>query len=311
MTTKIEWVVNSDGTMGETWNPVVGCTRIAKGCVNCYAKTLHDKRHKAYLQGAQLPAQYAEPFEKVQLMPERLERPLHWKKPRTIFVNSVSDLFHKDVPFDFVDRVMAVCALAPRHTFIILTKRPERMREYFTEINQSDNYAEAISRMTNWQDTGWMVTDAVWPLPNVWLGTSVSTQADADKNIPYLLQTPAAVRWVSYEPALEAVDFSKWLTCWTCGGTGDMGYGDCAVCGGSGYVKGLDWLVCGCESGSSARTFDEAWARSAKEQCQAAGVAYFYKQGRDSAGRVVKTPMLDGEEWRQFPAGSRGARSGE
>ena len=281
MATKIEWVVNSDGTMGETWNPVTGCTRIAKGCVNCYAKTLHDKRHKAYLEGAKLPAQYAEPFETVQLMPERLERPLHWKKPRTIFVDSVSDLFHKDVPFEFVDRVMAVCALAPWHTYIILTKRIERAKEYFTEINQTDNYAEAISRMTDWKDTGWMVTDAIWPLPNVWLGTSVSTQADADKNIPLLLQTPAAVRWVSYEPALEAVNFSEWL---------------CSI-----ETNYLNWVVCGCESGSSARPFDEAWARSAKEQCQAAGVAYFYKQGR-VAGKVVKTPELDGQVWKQRPA---------
>jgi protein gp37 len=120
---KIEWT-------DKTWNPVVGCTKVSAGCKNCYAKALHDQRHKAHVEGKAVPAQYANPFEVVQLMPERLRDPLSWRKPQRVFVNSVSDLFHEDIPDEFIDKVFAVMALTPEHTYQVLTKRPERMAEY-------------------------------------------------------------------------------------------------------------------------------------------------------------------------------------
>src|SRR4051812_18556853 len=119
-TTGIEWT-------DATWNPVVGCTKVSQGCKHCYAKTIHDLRHKAHLAGKAVAPQYAQPFETVQLKPERLTAPLGWRQPKRIFVNSVSDLFHDDVPIEYIASVWAVMALARRHTFQILTKRPARM----------------------------------------------------------------------------------------------------------------------------------------------------------------------------------------
>lgn len=126
MTTGIQWT-------DETWNPVVGCNQVSAGCDNCYAKTLHDKRHRAFLAGKNVAPQYAFPFELVQLKPERLSDPLGWRAPRRVFVNSVSDLFHKDVPDEYIDQVFAVMALTTRHTFQILTKRAGRMRSYIND----------------------------------------------------------------------------------------------------------------------------------------------------------------------------------
>ncbi|MEM7737642.1 MAG: phage Gp37/Gp68 family protein [Deinococcota bacterium] len=173
MSTSIEWT-------DETWNPVVGCTKVSQGCKNCYAKTLHDKRHKAYLDGKQMPKQYAEPFETIQLKPERLEQPLHWRNPRKIFVNSVSDLFHEQVPFEFIDRVFAIMAATPKHTYQILTKRPERMHLYLRNLYKK-------------------------PLPNVWLGTSVENQ-DVIHRIDELRQVPAVLRFLSCEPLLGPLE---------------------------------------------------------------------------------------------------------
>jgi len=225
--TKIEWTK-------DTRNPVVGCSRVSEGCRNCYAEP------RSYHNRACGTPQYKGLTKKtksgeihwtgvVRFVESALDKPLHWKKPRRIFVNSMSDLFHEKVKDEWIDRIFAVIAEAPQHTFQILTKRPERMRE-------------------------WVTRSRPLPLPNVWLGVSVEDQETADERIPLLMQTPAAVRWVSYEPALGPVDFSSWL-----GG-------------------GLDWIVVGGESGPGARRFDLAWARQTIAQCRAAGVAVFVKQ---------------------------------
>jgi len=235
--TKIKWT-------DFTWNVVTGCTKVSEGCHHCYAKRIHDARHKAYLAGKKMPAQYAVPFETVLLQPDRLDYPLRLKTPHRIFVNSVSDLFHEDIPFAFVDRVFAAMIEANWHTYQVLTKRPERMRDYFD--------------------------DRKWGLPtnHVWPGVSVEDQATADERIPLLSQTPASVRFVSYEPALGPVD---WLNA-MCG------------CDKHGYRKPLltdkkiGWIIVGGESGSKARPFDLAWARGTVAQCKAAGVPVFIKQ---------------------------------
>ena len=270
--TGIEWT-------DSTWNPVVGCTKVSQGCKNCYAKELHDKRHKAYLSGAQLPDQYALPFEAVQLMPERLTAPLHWRKPRRVFVNSVSDLFHEDVPDEFIDRVFAVMALSRQHTFQVLTKRPERMRAYLNTPMRGAEIDRADPRRI-----GGIYSN---PLPNVWLGTSVEDQAAADKRIPELLATPAAVRFLSCEPLLGAVELDGkhgwWIECPTCNGSMSVpapgGGSACPDClRNQGSQAGIDWVIVGGESGPGARPCDIGWIRSIVGQCQAAGVAVFVKQ---------------------------------
>lgn len=185
MATKISWVVNPDGTQGETWNPTVGCTPAGEGCVNCYAKSLHDKRHKAYGEGKlQDKPQYAQPFSEVQLREDRLDMPSRWRKPRTVFADSVSDLFHTDVPDEFIDRVFDVCEQCENHIFIILTKRPERMRQCL------DGY--------------------VVPISNIYLGASVSTQKEVDATMPTLAEL-AKAGWetvLSVEPLLGPVRLS-------------------------------------------------------------------------------------------------------
>lgn len=260
------------------WNPVTGCTRVSAGCDHCYAFALHDKRYKANRDAARLalktgdtpataramgvalplPAQYDVPFSRVQLLPERLEEPLHWRKPRRVFVNSMGDLFHPDVPDDYIDRVFAIMALTPQHTYQILTKRPERMREYM-----SDDRAYRLRSMAAEANA-----DVFWPLPNVWLGTSVEDQAAADERIPHLLATPAAVRFLSCEPLLGPLQFDE--CCWF-----DREHGGIPECG-------VDWVIVGGESGTHARPCNIEWIRDIVRQCRAASVPCFYKQGGSS-----------------------------
>jgi protein gp37 len=171
----------------------------------------------------------------------------------------MSDLFHPDVPDEFISRVFAVMALCPEHTFQILTKRPGRMLEYLTEMSANpDGYCFAWARESF--DTQREVADT-WPLPNVWLGVSAEDQATADVRIPILLQTPAAIRFVSYEPALGPVTYFQ--------------------------AGALEWLICGAESGHGVRPMELEWARSALAQCRAAGVPFFMKQICNPLGRKI------------------------
>ena len=268
MTTKIEWCT-------ESWNPVTGCTPIGEGCKNCYARAMAHR----------FPDKFGgrrEPF-KVTCHPDRLNAlVLRKRKPQRIFVCSMSDLFHKDVPRRFINQVLLGPVLYPRgHTFIVLTKRAARMCLHMCSL-------EPLT------------------FPNLWLGVSVSTQREADELIPILLQGPAAKRIVSYEPALEAVDFSEYLpTPW--------GLCESRECGGcetdadecddhKAHMRDrIDWLICGCESGPKRRYFDENWARDARDACVKASVPFFYKQGRDEQNRVVKMPLLDGRRWEEYP----------
>lgn len=242
-----------------TWNPTVGCTRVSAGCGHCYAFDMHDRRFyapyiKAKRAGREIKVapQFHQPFSRMQLLPERLDDPLHWRKPRRVFVNSMSDLFHPDVPDRFIAQVFAVMSEARRHTFQILTKRPERMARLLTE---------------------WYTPQAggpPGPLPNVWLGVSVGDQAAADERIPLLLQTPATVRFISAEPLLGPIDrlyrFPDLFY------TADVRPSDDAL------TRGIDWVIIGGESGPHAREMELEWAFSLKDQCEAAGVPVFVKQ---------------------------------
>lgn len=216
----------------------------------------------------------------LQLHPDRLDQPLHWRKPRRIFVNILSDLFHEDVPDEFIDRVFRVMVQARNHTFQVLTKRPERMRDYMSEFRpDGDGWVTRHgARAMGDPQYGPLVPDDQWPIPNVWLGVSVEDQRTADERIPILLQTPAAVRFVSYEPALGPVDLSQWF----------QFYDDCksfarlneppAHVVPRGQDKALNWVIVGGESGPGAKPCDIAWIRSIVQQCQAAGTKVFVKQ---------------------------------
>ena len=186
-----------------TWNPVTGCSKVSQGCKHCYA----EREWGRLSANPKATAYYGRAFTDVACHEDRLDQPLRWKKPRMIFVNSMSDLFHEDVPDDFIDRVFAVMALAEKHTFQVLTKRPERMLRWFDP--GFDNREHAVGQAMREIAAARGGDDAglpEWPLPNVWLGVSVEDQATADDRIPLLLRAPAAVRWVSAEPILGRTD---------------------------------------------------------------------------------------------------------
>lgn len=268
--TGIEWT-------DATWNPVTGCTKVSQGCKFCYAK------HQAWARLAAMPnTVYAgREFEQVMCHPERLDQPLRWTKPRMIFVNSMSDLFHPDVPDEFIDRVFAVMALAHQHVFQVLTKRPDRMLRYFTHHFTRSKCSRCAAEISGRRDSEGggdiRVSDGPFPLPNVWLGVSVEDQAAADERIPQLLQTPAAVRWISAEPLLGPVDLREIV----------MPDGDTlgTYLHNDGERAGLDWVVAGGESGPNARPMHPAWAQSLRDQCAAADVPFLFKQWGEFAPR--------------------------
>lgn len=293
MSTTIEWT-QRPGTKGETWNPVVGCTKVSQGCRRCYAETLHDRRHKGYLDGKlqHLP-QYAKPFRQVQLMPQRLSLPLSWTKPRTVFVNSMSDLFHEDVPTAYIQAVLSVAASCPQHTFIILTKRAARMREVVRALQwRVGLWVNPFEGGTPCLLSHWCVPTAEgqalpagWVPPNVWLGVSVEDQKAADERIPHLLHTPAAIRFLSCEPLLGVVDVGRYLpatiecrTAMTLVSQRELDNMPPREAINVQVLPLIDWVIAGGESGPGARPMHPDWARALRDQCAAAGVPFFFKQ---------------------------------
>lgn len=244
--TRIEWAT-------DVWNPVTGCTRVSSGCDHCYMfrqwPRLHAMGVRGYEGSPDVPV----------LHPERLGEPARWKKPRHIFVCSMSDLFHSSVPFEFIMKVFCVMESCPRHTFQVLTKRPGRMA-YFA-------------------NTLWCHESRSWP-SNVWAGTSLEAMQDGNRflagRLQLLSEVPATVRFVSAEPLLGWLNLQPWLD-----GT-------------------LHWVIAGCESGPGARPMHPDWVRSLRNQCQTAGVPFFYKQAIID-GRKVGCPELDGKQYREMP----------
>jgi len=223
------------------WNPVRGCSMVSDGCRNCYAQR---QAHRFNFPDG--------PYEgltrmtssgpvwngNIKVVENHLDDPLHWQKPERIFVGSMSDLFHPRVPDSLVMRVWRTMRLTPRHTYLILTKRAERMRDWSLILNNDP------------------------PLPNVQLGVSVENQKMAEERIPMLLKTPAAVRWISAEPLLGPIDLSPyWMD--------RDRYGECGT---------LDWVVVGGESGPGHRPMKVEWLESIVEQCVFANVPVFVKQ---------------------------------
>ncbi len=277
--TGIEWT-------DATWNPIRGCSRVSEGCRNCYAeKVAHrfSRPGSPYDGVVRVDANGKSTGQwngEIKFVEERLLDPLRWKKPLRIFVNSMSDLFHPKVTDEMLDRIFAVMALCPQHTFQVLTKRPERMLEYLRSAAYVNAQLKACDIASTWieengtegfvqhfRNIGLSLSrrshavraDFDWPLPNVWLGVSVEDQKAADERIPLLLQTPAAVRFVSAEPLLGPVEISscRYPGLWS---------------------TSLDWVICGGESGPGARPMHPDWARSLRDQCVGAGVPFFFKQ---------------------------------
>ena len=321
MTTRIEWT-------DETWNPISGCSKVSQGCKNCYAERMWKR-----LSAKNMPYE-GRPFTDVKCHPERLDQPLRWKKPRRIFVNSMSDLFHEDVPDEFIDQVIGVASWAKHHVFQILTKRPERAHRYFTELAEDGGRraAESVDRLfISCKRTPIHPDDLViqchqhgWPLDNVWLGVSVEDQSTADERIPLLLDTPAIVRWISAEPLIGPVDLTYFpIECPNlpddcCGGQAYDNplsrYHACESCEGPEMYAGtgIDWVVVGGESGPRARPMHPDWVRSLRDQCRDADTAFFFKQwgtwlpasegGQGERGRLLRMTLHgDGE------SGHRGA----
>lgn len=277
-TSKIEWTE-------ATWNPITGCSVVSPGCTNCYAMRLAGSRLRNHWsrRGLTDPSKSGPVWNgRVRFNTQWLDQPLRWRRPRMIFVCAHGDLFHEKVPDEWIDAVFAVMQRARSHTFQVLTKRADRMRDYVTKI-----YAEANANNPTWFERGF-----VWPLSrpesipfaNVWLGASTERQAEADARIPVLLDTPAAVRFVSVEPMLGPVGLTRFTIRNATGGAGHVnaltgkwrpgGLESMAADSGS----RLGWLICGGESGPDARPMHPDWARSLRDQCAAAGVPFFMKQ---------------------------------
>jgi protein gp37 len=295
--TGIEWT-------DATWNPVRGCSRVSEGCRNCYAEGVAARfsgpgqPYEGFADRARTGSKWTGD---VALVPRALRLPLSWRKPKRIFVNSMSDLFHKGLTDGEILRVMMVIWQAPHHTFQVLTKRPERMRAWFEAWNdvEEGDYEPKLARgpeATRAAHTSgrsrifasmlesmgtpppgaafptydWAGGPRWWstaPAPNLWLGVSVENQAAADERIPHLLAVPAAVRFLSCEPLLGPVDLHSAL----CRETGSCP--TCPQC-----LGGIHWVIAGGESGPGARPMHPAWARRLRDQCDAAVVPFFFKQ---------------------------------
>ena len=245
-----------------TWNPVTGCTKVSPGCAHCYAETIAER-----FRGT--PA-FPEGFD-VQLREHKLELPKRWRKPRRIFVNSMSDLFHEDIPAEYIRDVYTTMLDASHHQYQVLTKRAERMARLFDRRELYDFRHGPI------------VSDMQPRVGHIWHGVSVENQHWAEQRIPHLLQVPSAIRFLSCEPLLGPLDLSPWL-------------------------DQLQWVIVGGESGRGARPMKPSWVRFIRRQCIAAGVPFFFKQWGEHdeqgnrVGKKKAGALLDDREWRDMPA---------
>ena len=310
-----------------TWNPVTGCSKVSPGCQHCYAERLS---HRYGWTRTPWTAPHA--AVNVVCHPDRLLTPGRWARPRQIFVNSMSDLFHDQVPDAFLDQVFMAMALCyepqsfdkarhpvdyrPRHIFQVLTKRPRRLRIYLTALGAR---ASTVSPnpLTPWAAESLRLAERLgWPVPSnapdraqqwvrdgfpgLWVGVSVEDQRRADERIPELLRSPGDVHFLSCEPLLGPVDLSAFAPfCGEClcqeslTGCRPRAVGGCPR-------TGIDWVIAGAESGWGARPMDDAWVRSLRNACRDAGVAFFFKQ-RAQQGRKQIHPDLDGQVWEETP----------
>jgi len=246
--TKIEWA-------DEVWNPVTGCVKISEGCRHCYAERIAARFWKD------------RKFTDVQIHEDRLSEPMRWKRPRRVFVNSMSDLFHPMVPVDFIANVFAVMALARQHTYMVLTKRAARMYDVLASNSFVQEYKDCIEILSEGSING-----VFYPLDNVWLGVSAETQKEADQRIPILLQMPAVRRFASIEPMLGPISLQGY------DGKLSRNFLDPHYMGERWKRGPLDWVIVGGESGPGSRPMHPDWVRMLRDQCTISGVPFFFKQ---------------------------------
>lgn len=266
--TTIEWTE-------QTWNPTTGCDRISPGCDHCYALAMAGRLKlmgQAKYQADGDPRTSGPGFG-LTVHPDTLDIPLRRRKPTTWFVNSMSDLFHNDILTEYIGSVWATMALAEHHTFQVLTKRSQRMRNV---LRQWEGQTEGSGwGGPSWRDHRMMWNEPkVWPLPNVWLGVSI----ESDRYVfraDHLRATPAAMRFLSCEPLLGPLPSLD--------------------------LAGIDWVIAGAESGRGARPMDIGWVRELRDRAIEAGAAFFFKQAATSGGRKIHLPELDGEQWVEMP----------
>ena len=300
MPTAIEWT-------DETWNPITGCSVVSRGCTNCYAMRLAGGRLRNEPSRIGLTDMTrAGPVwnGQVRLNEGMLDQPLRWRRPREMFVCAHGDLFHPAVPEVWIDYVYAVMAATPRHTYQVLTKRPERARDYMYARGTEDGldaWCDGIIKVLgierwkkdpNHYDD--IIGDRNYPLENVWLGVSAEDQLRAEERIPVLLDIPAAVRFVSAEPLLGPLDIRPWLhAADAVEYTADM----------------LDWIIVGGESGPAARPMDPSWADDLRLQTDGTTCSFFFKQGggrnADKGGK-----LLYGKSYKNKPETPQGMEAG-
>lgn len=285
--TSIEWTstITPDGKVrqGMTWNPVTGCSKISAGCANCYAERM------AKRLAGRCGYDKEQPF-KVTYHGDKLNDPLKWVKPRKVFVCSMGDMFHEDVLFPVIKAIIArMCGInSIEHTFIVLTKRPERMKEFFEWLRDEPQRGNFTIE---------------WPLKNVWLGVTAENQEMADQRIPVLLSIPAAKRFVSIEPMVGPVDLSGEYLADKCGGR--YPFPSCPSEFRTRRIDLLDWVIVGGETGPAPRLMKEPWLKGIISQCRHAGTPLFVKQisGRNHNSRHYEMPdyarvrMFPGDSW--------------
>lgn len=289
--THIEWT-------DATWNPITGCSVVSPGCTNCYAMKLAGTRlqHHPSRAGLTRDTKAGPVWNGVLRLNEAwLDQPLRWKRPRMIFVCAHGDLFHEDVPDEWIDRVFAVMAEAHWHTFQVLTKRSARARKYLSAWETRERIGDVQHRELgdNCAYTN-VACDAIWPLANVWLGVSAEDQQRADERVPDLLDAPATVRFISAEPLLGPIalrDIHDGIDC--------LGrrFGTC-----------VDWVIVGGESGDAARPMHPDWVRALRDQCARADVPFFFKQW--GTWGVVYDRDVEDPGWRRCGAVERSTPRG-
>lgn len=289
--TGIEWT-------DRAWPVVNGCRRVSPGCEHCWAERLTATRlrnHPRY-KGLAVYTEHGPRWTGERRMAlDILDEPLRVKKPQRWFVANKGDLFGEGVSNEEIAAVFGVMSAAAHHTFQVLTKRPERMVEWFAWASAEGTPWERVTyhgAKAIGSPVGYGMGHRDWPLSNVWIGVSVEDQQRADERIPHLLRVPAAVRFLSMEPLLGPVTLkTQWRN----------GVPFCGpLCDDHGAPTGIGWVIVGSESGHGARPMDEAWVRSLRDQCVAVGVPFFYKQRLDG-GRKVSLPLLDGQQSAEFP----------
>ncbi len=247
--TKIDWC-------DYVWNPVTGCSKASEGCQNCYAEAIA-KRFWGERK-----------FTDVKFHPETLNEPMKLRKPGIIFVNSMSDLFHPEMPFELIDYVFVIMQAAIQHIFIILTKRPDRMLEYYQRLEGENRFIHLEHAMNAMDLKSPTVT--CFPFPNVWLGVSVENQKTADERIPLLLQAPAVKRIVCVEPMLGPVELGSWVL-------PPVALHPTRRYNNGVQIQQLNWIICGKETGTQARPFNPNWAKELKMHCDICGIPFWWK----------------------------------